>query len=127
MATRDTGGEPPDGEAPALAAWACPTPEPSPAETPGGRHAPVGDGGSVRTRAQMSNEGETVDYRVLLGETAQDAGERADAHAERGDYEEALDWLEVARTLSGGLSLADRAKRRAWRVAVLDESASRPA
>jgi hypothetical protein len=66
-------------------------------------------------------------YRALLAEKALYAGTQADACAEQGDYDQALDWLEVVRTLSGELSLADRAKRRTWRVAVLEESASRRA
>jgi tetratricopeptide (TPR) repeat protein len=42
--------------------------------------------------------------------------DRADAYARVGDFEQALEWLDRAATLSGGLSRAYRARRARWTV-----------
>jgi tetratricopeptide (TPR) repeat protein len=40
--------------------------------------------------------------------------DRADAYARVGDFEQALEWLDRAARLSGGLSRAYRARRARW-------------
>ncbi|HYI35302.1 MAG TPA: hypothetical protein VEX39_01745 [Thermoleophilaceae bacterium] len=56
-----------------------------------------------------------VERAVLMAERAKWAAAWADTHAERGDYEFALKWLEVVRRSSGGLTLQQRRKRDLWR------------
>jgi len=60
---------------------------------------------------------------LLLSERARWAAAWAQTHAERGDYQYALRWLELVRKSSGGLSPAQLEKRRAWRQLL---EASRP-
>ena len=52
---------------------------------------------------------------LLLSERARWAAAWAQTHAERGDYQYALRWLELVRKSSGGLSPAQLEKRRTWR------------
>jgi hypothetical protein len=42
--------------------------------------------------------------------------DRADAYARVGDFEQALEWLDRAATLSGGLSRTYRSRRARWTV-----------
>ena len=52
---------------------------------------------------------------VLMAERARWASAWAETHAERGDYEFALKWLEVVRRSSGGLTPRQRRERAQWR------------
>jgi len=56
-----------------------------------------------------------VERAVLMAERAKWAAAWADTNAERGDYEFALNWLEVVRRSSGGLTSQQRGKRDLWR------------
>jgi hypothetical protein len=47
----------------------------------------------------------------------------ARSHAERGDYEYALRWIDVARDAAGGLSPAQRQDRARWMTELLYEQA----
>jgi hypothetical protein len=51
-------------------------------------------------------------------ERAQWAAAWAETHAERGDYEYALKWLDLVRKASGGLTPRQLEHRRLWRSAL---------
>jgi hypothetical protein len=66
-------------------------------------------------QAHSTRRAGTVERAVLLAERARWAAAWAETHAERGDFEYALRWLEVVRRSSGGLSRKQRADREVWR------------
>ena len=55
--------------------------------------------------------GELVARQMKLHASIEAALDRADECERRGDFALALDWLDVASTLSGGLSASSRAQR----------------
>ena len=74
-------------------------------------------------RTQAARQGGKAERALLLSERARWAAAWAETHAERGDYEYALKWLEVARR-SGGLTPRQLEHRRLWR-SQLEEAAFR--
>lgn len=70
---------------------------------------------------ESTRHGAKAERAVLLSERARWAAAWAETHAERGDYEYALKWLEVARKSSGGLTTRQLEHRRLWR-SVLNET-----
>ena len=73
------------------------------------------------TRTQAARRGGKAERALLMSERARCAAAWAESHAERGDYEYALKWLEVARKSSGGLTPRQLEHRRLWR-SVLNET-----
>jgi len=59
---------------------------------------------------------ERVAREVRHQEVIEASFDRAEAYARVGDFEQALEWLDRAATLSGGLSRAYRALRARWAV-----------
>ncbi len=57
---------------------------------------------------------ERVAREVRHQEVIEASFDRADAYARVGDFEQALEWLDRAAMLSGGLSRAYRARRARW-------------
>jgi hypothetical protein len=69
------------------------------------------DTGSGGPDARRAGKAERA---MFLAERARCAAAWAETHAERGDYEYALKWLEIARS-SGGLTPRQLEHRRLWR------------
>jgi tetratricopeptide (TPR) repeat protein len=59
---------------------------------------------------------ERVAHEMRHQEVIEASFDRADAYARVGDFEQALEWLDRAAALSGGLSRAYRARRARWTV-----------
>jgi hypothetical protein len=59
---------------------------------------------------------ERVAREVMHQEVIEASFDRAEAYARVGDIEQALEWLDRAATLSGGLPPAYRARRARWAV-----------
>jgi predicted Zn-dependent protease len=57
---------------------------------------------------------ERVAREVKHQEVIEASFDRAEAYARVGDFEQALEWLDRAATLCGGLPLAYRARRARW-------------
>jgi tetratricopeptide (TPR) repeat protein len=57
---------------------------------------------------------ERVAHEVRHQEVIEASFDRAEAYARVGDFEQALEWLDRAATLSGGLPPAYRARRARW-------------
>jgi len=66
-------------------------------------------------RNRAARQGGKAERAMLLSERARWAAAWAETHAERGDYEYALKWLEVARKSTGGLTPRQLEHRRLWR------------
>ena len=64
---------------------------------------------------ESQRQGARAERALLRAERARCAGAWAESHAERGDYEYALKWLELVRKSSGGLSPRQQEHRRLWR------------
>ena len=69
-------------------------------------------------RSEAARQGGKAERALFLAERARCAAAWAESHAERGDYEYALKWLEVARKSSGGLTPRQLEHRRLWRSAL---------
>jgi hypothetical protein len=57
---------------------------------------------------------ERVAREVMHQEVIEASFDRAEAYSRVGDFEQALEWLDRASALSGGLSPAYRARRARW-------------
>jgi hypothetical protein len=72
-----------------------------------------GQSSSATARADRAWD-ERVAREVRHQEVIEASFDRAEAYARVGDFEHAVDWLDRAATLSGGLPPAYRARRARW-------------
>jgi hypothetical protein len=72
----------------------------------------------VHGHAASVRQGAKAERAMFMAERARCAGAWAEAHADRGDYEHALKWLDLVRKSSGGLSPRQQEHRRLWRRAL---------
>jgi hypothetical protein len=87
------------------------TPEPSPGENDGRpRAVPDLPHESIEDRGWDERIGREVRHQEVI----EASFDRAEAYARLGDFEPALEWLDRAAGLSGGLPPAYRARRARW-------------